>query len=54
MNINYSEFYEMYDFFKDDADQLTLYEAVEEWLRIQYAVGEMANFRYELNLARGE
>lgn len=54
MGINYSEFLKMYDFFKDEAEELTLYEAVEEWLRIEYVRGEMANFRYEMDLAKGE
>ncbi|WP_319200092.1 hypothetical protein [uncultured Ilyobacter sp.] len=54
MTVPYSEFYEMYEYFKGEAEELTLYEAVEEWLRIEYARGEMANFRYEMNLARGE
>jgi hypothetical protein len=53
MSINYSEFLEMYEFFKADADKLSLEEAVEEWLRIEYARGEMANFRYEMDLAVG-
>ena len=48
------EFLEMYKFFKDEAEELSLYEAVEEWLRIEYARGEMAAFRYEMDLARGE
>jgi hypothetical protein len=53
MSIPYREFYEMYDYFKADADKITLEEAVEEWLRIEYARGEMAAFRYERDLATG-
>ena len=53
MSIHYSEFYEMYTYFKADADNLTLQETVEEWLRIEYARGEMAVFRQERDLAMG-
>jgi|GEM_PF-5315775 len=53
MSVPYSEFYEMYKYFKADADHLTLKEAVEEWLRIEYSRGEMAAFRQERDLAMG-
>lgn len=53
MGIPYSEFYEMYEYFKADADKLTLQEAVEEWMRIEYSRGEMAAFRQEREMATG-